>query len=312
MLCGQWDRSRLGSRAGSRCVGRVTAMVVMMVMTIVVVVVVVTTMVIIGRAAAGIIAAVRVQVDHTRTTISFLDLGIIIGINILQVDPGNLFALLLSGVVLAKIFLSTGGSVLVKTTLVESGATTVTINSGAVADLIEGGGSGETEGVGPLDDLAGLALIAGHGALVHWLASSQLTRAGSGLLSTATTLPAPSRAAAGSIRARSGAVSGLGARRDGLTATLGASVAALGALVASAAQTEGTRRTVRMAAAAIIVIITAGALWLVLAPVAVNFTVVYSSGTAANKEIVTVDAGSVRVDSGLADGILAEETVSLH
>lgn len=66
-----------------------------------------------------------------------------------------------------------------------------------------------------------------------------------------------------------------------------------------------------MAAAAIVVLFTAGALWLVLTPVAVNFTVVKSSSTAANKEIVTVDAGSVGVDSGLADGVLAEETVSL-
>lgn len=139
---------------------------------------------------------------------SFLDLGIIFGIDILQVHPGNLFTLFLSCVVLAKFFLFASGSVLVKTTLVESGATTA-INSGAVTDLIEGGGGGETKGVGPLDDLAGLALIAGHGALVHRLAGSQLASAGSGLLSAATTLPAPSGAAAGSIRAWSGAVSGL-------------------------------------------------------------------------------------------------------
>lgn len=128
MVSGQWDRSGLGSRAGNR--SRVATMVVMMVMTVMVVV-------IRGAAAARITAAVRVQVDHARTA-SLLNLGLIMSINILQIESWSLFALFLGSVILAKLFFFAGRRLLVKTALVKNRATT-TVDGGAVADLIEGG-----------------------------------------------------------------------------------------------------------------------------------------------------------------------------
>lgn len=131
-------------------------------------------------------------------------------------------------------------------------------------------------------------------------------------LTTATFPAAPTGATASSIRARSGAIRRLVARRNWFTTALRAGVATLGAFVASAAQAKSTWRTVRLAAAAVKTIIAARALWLILAPVAINFTIVQGSSTATNKEIITIDTRSVRVDSWLANGILAEKAVSLN
>jgi len=178
--------------------------------------------------------------------------------------------------------------------------------AGAVGFL--GVALGKAKGIGPLDDLAGLAQVptsSGYGAL----GGGNGTAGGSGKgLLPGRALVAPSGAAvhgAGDV--------GRGARRagrDGLALAVGA-VAAGGALVGGAAQAEGTRR----ADTPIVhhAVLGAGAaLGLVLAPVAVNLTIIQGGSAAADKEVVTVDTGNLRVNSGLADRILAEETVGFH